>query len=66
MNRFLIFLFSILVLSYHLNAQNPSIDSLLNLTAVQSGEELGKIYYELSVELQSINSDSALYYANQS
>jgi signal transduction histidine kinase len=33
---------------------------------VQSGEELGKIYYELSVELQSINSDSALYYANQS
>jgi len=49
-----------------MSAQNNSIDSLLNLTAVLSGEELGKIYYELSVELQSFNSDSALYYANQS
>jgi len=66
MKRFLIAVYSISLLSSSLIAQNEAIDSLMNLTSVASGEELGRIYYELSVELQDSYSDSALYYANQS
>lgn len=66
MKRFLIFVYSIFVLIGVIGAQNPGIDSLLNITAVVSGEELGRIYYELSVEFQETDFDSALYFANQS
>lgn len=66
MKKFLVAVCSILLLSANLKAQNEAIDSLLNLTAVLSGEDLGRVYYELSVELQDSYSDSALYYANQS
>jgi len=66
MKRFLIFIYTFFILTGISLAQNPGIDSLLNLTAVVSGEELGRIYFELSIEFQHSNSDSALYFANQS
>jgi len=40
-------------------------DRLLNSSRDLSGNELGKVYYELSVALQDETPDSALYYANQ-
>ena len=66
MKRFLFYILSTVVFAGFSNAQDSRIDSLLNQTAVISGPELSKIYYELSCELLNINPDSALYFANQS
>lgn len=48
-----------------IHAQNPRIDSLLGLSGVLSGSELGKVYAELSQDLMEVQTDSALYFANQ-
>jgi len=55
----------IFVLFNPLKAQFTKTDSLLNKSKDLTGNELGKIYYELSMELRSEYPDSALYYANQ-
>ncbi len=47
-------------------AQDSSTDSLLALSTIFTGDDLGRIYYELSLELQDNHPDSALYFANQS
>jgi signal transduction histidine kinase len=45
--------------------QDASVDSLMALSMDASGSKLAGIYYELSLALQDLDSDSALYYANQ-
>lgn len=46
-------------------AQDPGIDSLVSLAGKAEGNELARIYYELSMELKESDTDSALFYANQ-
>ena len=46
-------------------AQETRADSLLDMTVVQSDNELAKTYYELSLVLQSVYPDSALQFANR-
>jgi len=46
-------------------AQETRADSLLGLTALQSDNELAKTYYELSLVLHSVYTDSALQFANR-
>ena len=45
--------------------QDASVDSLITLSTNVTGSALARIYYELSLALQELDSDSALYYANQ-
>jgi len=53
------------LLSGGLFAQNARIDSLLVLTKVETGNDLARIFHLLSQDLKEINTDSALYFANQ-
>ncbi len=46
-------------------AQDSRADSLLNMTSVQADDELARTYYELSLALQTVYTDSALYFANR-
>jgi signal transduction histidine kinase len=46
-------------------AQDPGIDSLVNLSENADGSDLAKIYVDLAIELKESDTDSALYYANQ-
>ena len=46
-------------------AQETRTDSLLNLAPLQSDHELARTYYELSLALQAVYTDSALQYANR-
>ncbi len=46
-------------------AQESRTDSLLSMTTVQSDNELSRTYYELSLALQGVYTDSALYFANR-
>lgn len=46
-------------------AQESRADSLLSLTRVQSDNELARTCYELSLALQTVYTDSALYFANR-
>ena len=46
-------------------AQESRADSLLNVTSLQSDNELATTYYELSLALQTVYTDSALYFANR-
>ncbi len=66
MRKFLFYILIPIVFVGFSNAQDSKVDSLLNQTAVISGQGLSKLYYELSRELQDSNPDSALYFANQS
>ena len=47
-------------------AQESRADSLLGMTSLQSDNELARTYYELSLALQVVYTDSALYFANRS
>jgi signal transduction histidine kinase/tetratricopeptide (TPR) repeat protein len=55
----------LLVLFNPLEAQFTKADSLLERSRNLDGDELGKVYYEISLELKDDDPDSALYYANQ-
>jgi len=46
-------------------AQESRADSLLGMTSLQSDNELARTYYELSLALQVVYTDSALYFANR-
>lgn len=46
-------------------AQESRADSLLSKTTLQSDNELARTYYELSLALQTVYTDSALYFANR-
>ncbi|TFH22924.1 MAG: sensor histidine kinase [Bacteroidia bacterium] len=46
-------------------AQESRADSLLSMTSVQTDNELARTYYELSLALQAVYTDSALYFANR-
>lgn len=46
-------------------AQESRADSLLSMTSLQSDNELARTYYELSLALQVVYTDSALYFANR-
>jgi len=46
-------------------AQESRADSLLSMTTLQTDNELAKTYYELSLALQAVYNDSALYFANR-
>jgi len=47
-------------------AQDSRADSLMALSSIFTGNDLGRIYYELSLEFKDDHPDSALYFANQS
>jgi signal transduction histidine kinase len=49
----------------HAFSQDSTIDSLLSNANRQTGDELGRTYYRLAVELTDIQADTALHYANQ-
>lgn len=55
----------LLVLFNPLEAQLTRTDSLLRRSSEMSGNELGKAYHKISLELRADDPDSALYYANQ-
>ena len=65
MKRILIHILPAFVLFSISNAQDSRVDSLTAMTTTLSGDELSRTYYELSVELQESETDSALHYANQ-
>jgi signal transduction histidine kinase len=65
MKRILIHILPAFVLFSISNAQDSRVDSLTAMTTTLSGDELSRTYYQLSVELQESETDSALYYANQ-
>ncbi len=46
-------------------AQESRTDSLLSMTELQSDNELARTYYELSLALQGVYTDSALFFANR-
>ncbi|MCK5135522.1 MAG: tetratricopeptide repeat-containing sensor histidine kinase [Bacteroidales bacterium] len=46
-------------------AQDSNADSLLAMSRILTGNDLGRAYYELSLELKDSHTDSALYFANQ-
>jgi signal transduction histidine kinase len=46
-------------------AQESRADSLLSMTSLQSDNQLARTYYELSLALQAVYTDSALYFANR-
>jgi signal transduction histidine kinase len=46
-------------------AQDTRADSLLNMSTDQADDELARTYYELSLALQTVYTDSALQFANR-
>ena len=66
MKRIIFHIFFTLILLPGTHSQVSRTDSLLIRMGEVTGSELGKVYYELSVEFLELSPDSALFFANQS